>query len=156
MKRHRRLRKLTPDPELFRRRAAGATFRQLALDYGFSHTALSRYFARPEARKQFRQAEQLVRAERRSGAARRVAEQRAEREVRRKARRQVALEREQLRQSRAVQARIAARRQRPSAYEAWLDERDLRRPLTRAELYSPNDDTAACIVSAGGKAERIK
>ena len=74
--------------------------------------------------------------------------------MRRKARRQVALERQQLRRSRAVQARIAARRHHPSAYEAWLDDNDLRRPLTRAELYSRNDDTAAHTVDTGGARAR--
>jgi hypothetical protein len=150
VKRHRRLRKLVPDPELFRRRATGATFRELASDFGVSHTALSRYFARPEARRQLRQAEQLLRAAKRADAACRQAERRLERDVRRKARQQAALEREQLCRSRAVQVRIAARRHRPSAYEAWLDQHDLRRPLTRAELYSRNDDTAAGIVDTGG------
>ena len=93
MKRHRRLRKLTPDPDLFRRRAAGATFRELAPDYGVSHTALSRYFARPEARKQLKQAGQLLRAEQRAAEARWQAGQRAERETGRLAKRQVAAER---------------------------------------------------------------
>jgi hypothetical protein len=129
--------------------------RELALDYGVSHTALSRYFARPEARRQLKQAEQLLRAERRAAAAGRQAKRRAEREVRRQAREQAALERELLRQSRAVQARIAARRHRPSGYEAWFDDNDLRRPLTRAELYSRNDDTAARIVAAGGGIEAV-
>ena len=96
-------------------------FRELAPDYGVSHTALSRYFARPEARTQLKQAEQLLRAAKRAAAARRSAEQR---EVRGKATQQAALERQQLRQSRAVQARIAARHHHPSAYEAWLDEHD--------------------------------
>jgi hypothetical protein len=96
-----------------------------------------------------------LRAAKRAAAARRSAERRLEREVRGKAKQQAALEREQLRRSRAVQARIAARRHHPSAYEAWLDERDLRRPLTRAELYSPNDDTAARIVAAGGGIQAV-
>jgi hypothetical protein len=48
-----------------------------------------------------------------------------------------------------------ARRHRPSAYGAWLDDNDLRRPLTRAELYSPNDDTAARIVDTGGGIEAV-
>jgi transcriptional regulator with XRE-family HTH domain len=156
VKRHRRLRKLTPDPDLFRRRATGDTLRELAADYGVSHTALSRYFARPEARRQLKQAEQLLRAERQATAACRSAERRLEREVRKKAKQQAALERQQLRQSRAVQARIAARRPAAQgAYADWLDEHDLRRPLTRAELYSPNDDTAARIVSAGGGIEAV-
>jgi hypothetical protein len=97
VKRHRRLRQLTPDPELFRRRATGATFRQLAPGYGVSHTALSRYSARPQARKQLKQAEQLLRAAKRAAAARRQAERRLERDVRRKASQQAALEREKLR-----------------------------------------------------------
>jgi lambda repressor-like predicted transcriptional regulator len=154
--RHRRLRKLTPDPDLFRRRATGATFRALALDDGVSHTALSRYFARPEAREQLKQAKQQLRAEQQAAAAHRSAEQRLERDVRRQATRQAAREREQLRQSRAVQARIAARRPTAQgAYADWLDEHDLRRPVTRAELYSRNDDTAAGIVSAGGGIQAV-
>jgi hypothetical protein len=43
----------------------------------------------------------------------------------------------------------------PKAPTDWLDEHDLRRPLTRAELYSPNDDTAARIVAAGGGIEAV-
>jgi hypothetical protein len=44
-------------------------------------------------------------------------------------------------------------RRRPvarSAYEAWLDERDTARPLTRAELHSRSDDIAAAVVASGG------
>ena len=37
-----------------------------------------------------------------------------------------------------------------SPYGAWLDERDARLPLTRAELHSQNDETAARVVAAGG------
>jgi hypothetical protein len=84
------------------------------------------------------------------------AERRLERELRRKARRQVALERQQLRRSRAVQARIAARRPADqSAYADWLDDNDLRRPLTRAELYSRTDDTAAHTADTGGGIEAL-
>ena len=43
MKRRRRLRRLVPDPALFRRRAAGETLRQLAADYSVSHTTLGRF-----------------------------------------------------------------------------------------------------------------
>ena len=35
-------------------------------------------------------------------------------------------------------------------YATWLDERDARRPLTRADLYSADDKTAADVVAAGG------
>ena len=70
---NRRLRRLQPDAELIRRRAAGETFRELAPAYGVSHTTLSRYFARPEV-------VQVLRAEQRAAAARRLAVQRLERE----------------------------------------------------------------------------
>ena len=51
-----RLRRLVPDRELVRRRAAGETLRLLARDYGVSHTTLSRYFARPEVARELRAA----------------------------------------------------------------------------------------------------
>jgi len=99
VKRHRRLRRLTPDGELFRRRAAGETVRELAPDYGVSHTTLSRFFARPDARRELKRAEQLhraaqraaeahLRAEQRVADARFRAEQKAEREARRRAKQQ--------------------------------------------------------------------
>jgi hypothetical protein len=46
-----RLRRLVPDPELVRRRAAGETLRRLACDYGVAHTTVGRWFARPEVAK---------------------------------------------------------------------------------------------------------
>jgi len=49
-----------------------------------------------------------------------------------------------------------ARRRRPRTdYEAWLDERDARMPLTRADLHSGHDQTAARIVAAGGGIQAI-
>jgi hypothetical protein len=81
VKRYRRLRRLQPDAELVRRRAAGETFRKLAPAYGVSHSTLSRYFARP----------QLAQALR--------AEQRLERELRRQVREQAAAEREHVRRA---------------------------------------------------------
>jgi hypothetical protein len=68
---------LSPDPALFRRRAAGETLRELARDYGVSHTSLSRYFARPQAVKELKRAAQLNRAEERAEEARWRAELRA-------------------------------------------------------------------------------
>jgi hypothetical protein len=47
-----RLRRLVPDPELVRRRAAGETLRRLATDYGVAHTTLGRWFDRPEVARQ--------------------------------------------------------------------------------------------------------
>ena len=85
MKRRRGLRRLVPDPALFRRRAAGETLRQLAADYGVSHTALGRFFARPEARSQLREAGRLLRAERQADAAAARKQRRLEQQLRRTA-----------------------------------------------------------------------
>src|SRR6266516_2763397 len=86
VRRHRRLRSLRPDAELFCRRAAGETLRELARDYGVVHTTLGRYFARPESARALRRA-------RREVAARRAGERLEERELRRAAREQAVLER---------------------------------------------------------------
>ncbi len=43
-----RLRRLVPDRELVKRRAAGEPLRRIAADYHVAHTTLSRWFARPE------------------------------------------------------------------------------------------------------------
>jgi hypothetical protein len=61
----RRPRRLVPDPQLLRRRAAGEPLRTLAGDYGVAHTTLSRFFARPEISKQLRQTVKQLRAEQR-------------------------------------------------------------------------------------------
>ena len=50
-----RLRRLTPDADLIRRRAAGEPLRRLAADYGVQHSTLYRYFRRPEIAKQLRE-----------------------------------------------------------------------------------------------------
>jgi DNA-binding transcriptional MocR family regulator len=47
-------RRLRPDAALITRRAAGATLRTLADDYGVAHTTLSRYFRRPTIAKELR------------------------------------------------------------------------------------------------------
>ena len=152
MKRQRRLRKLVPDDALFRRRAAGESFRSLAPDYGVAHTTLMDYFKRPEAARALRQAENQRRAERRAEADCRVAEQRLEREVRRKAAEQAKRERKQARYTKAASREFASRRRPPrNSFEAWLDEHDAPvEPLTRAELHSQNDDIAAAVVAEGG------
>jgi hypothetical protein len=48
------LRRLVPDSELIKRRAAGETLRSIAAGYNISHTTLSRYYNRPEVAKQLR------------------------------------------------------------------------------------------------------
>jgi hypothetical protein len=148
MKRRRRLRKLVPDAELIRRRAADEPLRALASDYDVAHTTLGRYFERPEVARQVREAVKQLRAERQAATARRAAERRLDQEVRRKAREQAAREREQAR--RAVAERASRRPRARSPNEAWLDEHDARRPLTRADLHSGHDETAARVVAAGG------
>jgi hypothetical protein len=50
-----RLRRLVPDHELLRRRAAGEPLRRLAAAYGVAHTTLGRWFARPEVALQLRE-----------------------------------------------------------------------------------------------------
>ena len=151
MKRRRRLRRLVPDAELIRRRAAGEPLRELARDYEVAHTTLLRYFERPEVRKQLKEASEQLRAAERAAAARRAAERRQEQEVRRKARKQAAGEREQELRARAALREIASRPRRVrSDHAAWLDERDAREPLTRADRHSWNDETAARVVDAGG------
>jgi hypothetical protein len=152
-KRRPRLRGLVPDQELIRRRAAGEPLRELASDYEVAHTTLGRYFERPEVAKQIKEAAKQLRAE----AARRSAERRRlEREVRRKAREQVAAERKQARRARAAALELSSRRRGArSPEEAWRDERDARLPLTRADLHSRADETAARVVAAGGGSEAV-
>ena len=152
VKRHRRLRRLVPDAELVRRRAAGETLRVLAADYGVAHTTLGRYFARPEAVRQLREADKGVRAERRAAARRRAAERRAEQAIRRRAKEQAALAQAR---TRAAAAAAATRRPRRSAYEAWLDDREERLPPLRADLRSRNDVLAERAVEAGGGIEAV-
>jgi hypothetical protein len=148
-----RLRRLAPDQELIRGRAAGEPLRQLASDYGVAHTTLGRYFERPELAKQIREAAKQLRAE----AARRSAERRRlEREVRRQAREQVAAERKQARRARAAARERSSRRRRArSPEQAWLEERDARQPLTRADLHSRADEAAARVVAAGGGSQAV-
>ncbi|HEY8777786.1 MAG TPA: hypothetical protein VIM33_15065 [Gaiellaceae bacterium] len=151
MKRRRRLRKLAPDAELIRRRAAGEPLRPLASDYGVAHTTLLDYFERPEVAREIKQAEKQLRAEQRAVTDRRATARRLEQDVRRKAREQAAREREDARRANAAVREIASRPRRSrSPLAAWLDERDAGQPLTRADLHSQNDDIAARAVAAGG------
>jgi hypothetical protein len=156
VKRRRQLRKLVPDAELIRRRAAGESLRSLAADYGVAHTTLLDFFERPEVAREIKLAEKQLLAEQRAVADRLAGEQRLEREVRRKAKEQATRERKQARETRAVVREITSRPRRArSDYEAWLDERDARQPLTRAELHSQNDDIAAKVVADGGGVQAV-
>ncbi len=130
--------------------------RELASEYDVAHTTLGRYFQRPEVARQLREAAKQLRAEEHAAARRRAQVRRLEQEVRRRAREQAATEREQARRVEAAAEAIASRRRRArTPYEAWLDERDARRPLTRAELHSTADEIAARIVAAGGGMQAV-
>jgi hypothetical protein len=154
MKRRRRLRKLVPDEELIRRRAAEEPLRELASDYNVVHTTLGRFFERPDVVRQLRQARQELRAGERALASRRSAERRLELETRRKAKEQAAAELAQARAAARTTERARGRRAR-TGYEAWLDERDARVPLTRADLHSTHDQTAARVVAEGGGIQEV-
>jgi hypothetical protein len=70
------------------------------------------------------------------------------RQARRWAKEQAALARERARHTPAA-------RPRRSVYAAWLDERDARLSLTRADLPSRSDELAACAVASGGGIEAL-
>lgn len=151
MKRPRRLRRLVPDRELVRRRAAGETLRALALDYGVAHTTLGRYFERPEVVCQLREAHRELGAEQRALAAQRANERQLEQQVRRRARERAAQAREHARRMAAA----GARPHRHSAFEAWLDENDASSSPTDAQQPSINDELAERTVAAGGGVEAV-
>jgi hypothetical protein len=71
---------------------------------------------------------------------------------------QAAAERERVCRAELAAGRLAERRSRRrggGAYAAWLDQRDARRLLSRAELHSQSDLTAAGTVAAGGGIEAL-
>jgi hypothetical protein len=117
VKRQRRLRKLVPDGELIRRRAADEPLRELASTYGVAHTTLGRFFKRSEVAKELKLARQQLRAEQRALSARRATERRLERDVRRRAKEQATAEQAQARAAAAIAERNSRRRARTS-YEA--------------------------------------
>jgi hypothetical protein len=61
------LRRLKPDAGLIARRVAGEPLRQLAADYGVSHTTLSRYFRRDEVKRMLRSRDRKRRSTRPGG-----------------------------------------------------------------------------------------
>jgi hypothetical protein len=156
VKRQRRLRRLVPDAELIRRRAAGASLRELAVDFDVAHTTLVRYFKRADVAKQLKQVRTQLRAEQRAIAAQEAEKRRAEQAVRQRARQQGAHERRQVAEARATGATTTSRRRKArTPYEAWLDERDAARPLTRSDRRSQLDDIAEGVVAAGGGLQAV-
>jgi transposase-like protein len=151
MKRLRRLRRLEPDQELLRRRAGGGTLRALARDYGVAHTTLGRYFKRPDVAHELTETARRLTQERRAVAAQQAELRRLERQVREKAREQAA-ERRALAH---LSAAAAAHQRRRPDYEAWLDEHDARRPLTRSERGTAHDELADDVVAAGGGVDAV-
>jgi hypothetical protein len=152
VKRYRRLRRLVPDAELLRRRASGATLRELAADYKVAHTTLGRYFGRPGIA---RDVKAVRRSERQAAAARRAERRELLAKVREDAKAQAQLE-QQLAVRQTMLAADRAARGRPRCdYAAWLDERDARQPLRRAELGTGADAQAAEAVAAGGGLQEV-
>jgi hypothetical protein len=96
MRRRRRLRRLVPDSELIRRRAAGESLRELESDYGLVHTTLGDYFQRPEVMQELREAARQLRLAERAVAERRAGARRLEQEVPRKAKEPVAYKQQTL------------------------------------------------------------
>ncbi len=129
--------------------------RALGREYGVAHTTLVRYFRRPEVVRELRQARRALpaqrRAERQAAAALRAQERRLEQQVRRRAKEEVALVAQQAR----LLAAAGASPGRGSDYERWLDEQDLRLPVTRADLRSRADEQAAAAVARGGGVEAV-
>jgi hypothetical protein len=149
VKRRRRLRRLVPDAELIRRRAAGETLRELACDYRVARTTLGRYFVRPEVKRQLKQAAIQLRSEQRQLRARHAAERRLEQEVRQRADEQIAAEREQERRYRKDFAEWL--RRRPGGGDAaLLHERDAPWLQLARDRHSTYDKEAEQAVAAGG------
>ena len=154
MSARRRLRRLVPDAELIRRRAAGEPFRELAADYGVAHTTVGRYFARPQVKTELAQARRQLRAEQ---AARTSAWRRLEPEVRRRANEQAAREREEHKRFQLAWAEHRSRWRPPrDQYETLLNEHDApRRPPTRADEHNTFDVIAKRVVAAGGGTQAV-
>jgi hypothetical protein len=151
----RRLRRLVPDEELVRRRAAGEPLRALAADYGVAHTTLIRYFARSEVAMRLREARRSVLAERRVARQGLAAEQREDRRLVREARQKAKAQAAEARARAAWVAAASARPPRGSDFAEWLDDRDARQSLTRAERRSGHDEQAAAVVAQGGGIEAL-
>jgi hypothetical protein len=146
----RRLRRLSPDPELFDRRVAGESLRTLAPDYRVAHTTLLRYFGRPDVRIELREARRRLLLKRKALAAQRAEERLLKQDVRRRAREQAARERNLLR----LRA-IAVARPRRSGIGGWLDEHEAPRGLLRRERWSEHDRVAEQAVAAGGGVDEV-
>jgi hypothetical protein len=154
VKARRRLRRLVPDAELIRRRAAGEPLRQLAGDYGVAHATLGRYLARPQVKTELAQARRQLRAEQ---AARTSEWRRLQPEVRRRADAQAAREREQQKRFQAAWAEYRSRWRSPrDQYEVLLNEHEApRRPPTRADRHNTFDVIAKRVVAAGGGTQAV-
>jgi DNA-binding transcriptional ArsR family regulator len=159
-------RRLVADDEFFRRRAQGATLRELADAYGVAHTTLSRHLRRPDAQARLRDARLALREEEREhrDEVRRAAKERRKKpSIDRVAIRESSMtpvERGslvvELGQVDADPPQVEPRRHvHPSDYANWLDERDNALPLTRRDSWTTNDQIAAKVVSEGGGIEKV-
>ncbi len=150
---------------MFRRRAAGETLRSLAADYGVSHTTLSRYLRRPAARAELKRVARLLReeqheAERLERSRRRLAGRRGDDRAGRQQSHPAPVPVASAAPAASAPAprAIPAAPTRPrgrTAYGAWLDSHDARRPYSRADLHSRSDTRAAEAVAAGGGIQAV-
>jgi len=145
MPKSRRLRRLAPGEALFARRAAGESLRALAPDYGVHHTTLGRFFRRPEAVLELREARRRLQAERK---ARQAKKRRLEEDVRRRAR-------EDEERDRRLEAWPPPDMPLRSGYLGWLDEREGPRWLSSRDRFSVSDDLAETVVAGGGGVEQV-
>jgi hypothetical protein len=153
-------RRLVPDAELYQRRVQGATPRELANDYALSHTTLSRYLRRPDAKLQVREARaalRLKKRDRREESRRALQHGRPERQGNALAAAEpspvfdegghaVVVEE-------AAPAPLSAVERRANRYPSdsadWLDDQDYARPPTRRETRSTNDEIADKVAAGG-------
>jgi hypothetical protein len=157
-------RRLVVDENLYRRRVQGVTLRELAAEYGVSHTTLSRFLVRPDAVAKLKDAHLALRLEAHQqreatrGVARQAAaERRARRPVEDVAPSESPHTAADAESPPAPPGAVVSRRPTvdpplgpwASEYANWLDGRDHGRVLTRRELWSTNDELAAEVTAAG-------
>jgi hypothetical protein len=141
MSKSRRLRRLAPDDELYERRVAGEPLRTLALDYDVHHSTLVRFFRRPEAILELREARRRIRVESK-------AQKESVRVIKKRAR-------DDQKRDRWLQSWSPPQRLYLSEEMVRLDFNEAPRGLTSQERYSESDHKAAEVVALGGGVEEV-
>lgn len=120
----------------------------LAADYEVAHTTLLRYFRRPEVKRELKETERRLPAQRAAERAERAVERQLEQALLRRAEEEAARDRE-------LQELRAELPVRSSDYLAWLDQRELPGDVVSADNHSAHDRRAAEIASNGGGVEQV-